>query len=278
MLEEKKQENIKDDFTDKLIAEIREKKIEPKPRWRFLLKNYTLYAAGALSLLIGSLAVAVMIYLARFNDLSIHAQIEKTFLEFLLLNLPYFWLLFLAFFIFIIYYNLRHTSKGYRYSPFLLVAVSVVLSIILGVIFFFAGFGEKIDDVLGRKAPFYGHFINRQVDFWSQPDEGRLAGIIISSDEKGAFILLDRDLKEWKIVFSSKVVYNPNLLINHQPIRLFGYLLGKDEFIADRIFFSGRPGQEFFRELERRPRRNRIDGFMEILPPPSSVPFSMPRY
>ncbi len=278
MLEEKKQENNKDSFTDKLIAEIREKKIEPKPRWRFLLKNYTLYAAGALSLLIGSLAVAVMIYLARFNDLSIHAQIEKTFLEFLLLNLPYFWLLFLAFFIFIIYYNLRHTSKGYRYSPFLLVAVSVVLSIILGVIFFFAGFGEKIDDVLGRKAPFYGHFINRQVDFWSQPDEGRLAGIIISSDEKGAFILLDRDLKEWKIVFSSKVVYNPNLLINHQPIRLFGYLLGKDEFIADRIFFGGRPGQEFFRELERRPRRNRIDGFMEILPPPSSVPFSMPRY
>jgi len=277
MLEEKKQENIKDNFTDKLIAEIREKKIEPKPRWRFLLKNYTFYTVGVLSLLIGSLAMAVMIYLAKFNDLSIHTQIEKTFLEFLLLNLPYFWLLFLAFFIFIIYYNLKHTSKGYRYSPFLLVAVSVILSIILGVIFFFAGFGEKIDDVLGRRAPFYGHVLNRQVDFWSQPDEGRLAGIIVDSNQKGFFILLDRDLKEWKIVFSSKISYNPNLLTNHQPIRLFGYLLEKDEFMVEKIFFGGRPGQEFIRELEGRPRRNRVDSFMEILPPPE-IPFPMPRY
>jgi hypothetical protein len=272
----------KDIFTDKLLGAIKKDNLSPRPRWQFLLKNYIIYITGALALLIGAVAVSVIIYLVKFNDWGFYYHTKKTFLEFFFLTAPYFWILFLGLFIFIVYYNFKHTPKGYRYPSWALVLASIVLSIFLGIAFFALGLGEKIDDTLGRRAPFYSHIFNRQIDFWSQPDQGRLSGIIIGQGEEKTFILIDRELKEWSVSLSATSSLNGfdnNVFIKH-PVRLIGRQTEDGSFMAERIFRASRPGQGFFKELEGRPRMNRMKIIMFENSPPVNplAPFPVPRH
>lgn len=266
-------------FAGRLLDKIKEDKLSPKPRWQFLLKNYIVYIAGSLALLMGAVAVSVTIYLVKFNDWNFYYHTNKSSWEFFFLTAPYFWLLFLGLFIFIVYYNLKHTPKGYRYPAWLLVIASIILSIILGIAFFSIGLGQKIDDTLGRRAPFYSHIFNPQIDFWSQPEEGRLAGIIIGRGEDSSLILLDRELKEWKISLNSVDGVNGGLL-SKQPIRLIGRLSSDNEFVVEKILMPGPPGRGFFQDLEKRPRPRKMriiipeNGFLNE----ASAPIPMPRY
>ena len=238
-------------FENKLLAKIKDCKICPKPRWQFLLKNYIVWLSGILSLLIGSAAISVMIYLFKFNDWNIYEQTEKSFLEFFILTLPYFWLIFMALFVFIISYNFKHTKKGYRYSSFILAGISVILSIVLGSLFFVAGVGEKLDDILGRQMPFYDQVINRHIDFWSRPDEGRLSGIVIEKSDDYSFILIDRGEETWLVDTSFAKPYPREMIEVGQPIRTIGKTAEDNNFSADLIL-PVNAGRGFFRRFEGR--------------------------
>lgn len=259
-------------LTDKILNKIKEEHIFPKPRWHFLLKNYVVWLAGILALLIGAAAVSVMIYLFRFNDWEIYEETHKSLAEFILLTLPYFWIIFLALFVFIVYYNLKHTKSGYRYPLYIVILAPVSLSIFLGAVFFSFGWGEKIDSILGSQAPFYDIVINRHVDFWSQPGEGRLAGLIISEPIDSNFILLDRNQKEWTVVSEEKNFLAPaELVVIGQPVHLLGEVVGDNEFRTVRIM-SARGGQGFLKHLDSCPGNCRSPKNFRPVPPNSSRP------
>ncbi len=236
------------DFENKLLAKIKKDKISPKPRWQFLLQDSAIWLAGVVALIIGAAAISVMIYLFKFNDWEIYDQTKKTFLEFFILTLPYFWFVFLGIFVFVIYYNFKHTKKGYRYSSILLAGASILLSIILGSVFYVSGLGEQLDNILGRQAPFYDRIINRHIDFWSQPEEGRLSGVVIGKDENSEYILVDRGREEWLVNAENSEPYSGAVIIIGQPIRLLGEETGDHAFRADKIL-PVNAGRAFFHDF-----------------------------
>lgn len=254
----------------RILAQIKNNKLAPKPRWRFLLKNYMVWLSGVAALLVGAAAVSVMIYLFKYNDWEVCRQTHKSLAEFFLLTLPYFWLLFLGFFVFVIYYNLKHTKHGYRYPLYALILVSVAASIILGSGFFLMGWGEKIDDILGRRMPFYGQVMNRQMAFWFNPEEGRLTGIVVDlPDERGYFYLVDPVGGNWQIL-SLRDRRRPEFLLEGQPVNLIGQVLSDYQFQAEMV----RPlisGKEFLRKKHSCPNNAcpfSRDRFPQFGPPP----------
>ncbi|MEI6529158.1 MAG: hypothetical protein WCN88_01975 [Candidatus Falkowbacteria bacterium] len=248
-------------FENKLLAKIKEGKMCPKPRWQFLLKDSVVWFAGLISLLIGAAAISVMIYLFKYNDWDIYDQTKKTFVEFFILTLPYYWFIFLGIFVFIISYNFKHTKTGYRYSGILLIGASILLSVILGAIFFAAGLGEKLDDILGRRAPFYDQVINRHIDFWSQPAEGRLSGLVIDKVDGTSLILIDRGKEQWLVSTENVELYSGDFIIVGQPIRVLGEIISEQKFRADKIL-PMKAGRDFY---------HRFDG-----PPPMRQKFMSP--
>jgi len=257
-------------FENKLLAKIKDQKINPKPLWQFLLKDYIIWLAGLVSLLIGAAAISVMIYLFKFNDWEIYDQTKKSFLEFFVLTLPYFWFIFLGLFVFIISYNFQHTKKGYRYSTVLLAGASILSSIILGSIFYVAGLGERLDGILGSQAPFYDRVINRHIDFWSQPEEGRLSGLVVGLVEEGKFILIDRGQEEWLVSTENSQPYSNAIIVVGQPIRLLGEVIGDYAFRADKIL-PVNAGRDFFHRFNGQPPHMR-PGDMPPGPRPSLNP------
>lgn len=245
---ESKQETNQDQFKEKLIAKIKNEKLSPKPRWKFLLKNYVVWTSGILALIIGALAVSVMIYLLKYNNFDIYYQTKRSFWEFIILTLPYFWLIFLGIFVFVVYYNFKHTENGYRYPSFLLIGVSVTASILLGTIFFTFGIGGKLDDILGRRAPFYDRVFNRHIDFWSQPAEGRLSGMIVLQNGPTKFLLVNRDREGWIIETVNAKSRSGEKIVVGQPINLLGEKIGDNIFMVDEIL-PVKAGRGFLRRF-----------------------------
>lgn len=237
------------------MDKIKADKIAPTPRWHFLFKNYAVWGSGALALIIGGLACSVIAYLIRHNDWNIYGRLTGSFWEFVILTLPYFWLLFLAAFIGIIYYNIRHTKKGYRYPLPLLVAGTIAASVLLGGLFFRVGLGQAIDDVLGRRAPFYENVINRQFQFWVHPESGRLIGRILEILPDNQAILADPSGQEWRVIFNGAPL-PPNMILRpDQPIRVFGEIIGENEFRIREILPLPRPGRRYWDRDFERPHR-----------------------
>lgn len=235
---------ISEKFDRDFLEKIKESKIFPKPKWHFLLKDYLVWIAGVLSLLLGAVAFSVILYLARENDWDAYEQAGETFASFVVLTIPYFWILFLILFVFLVYYNVKHTKKGYRYSLAVILSANVVASMVLGGIFSVLGVGRTIDNILGEKAPFYGQIINQRMGYWSDPEEGRLAGIVVSIEEKDKFILLDLDKNNWWVVNRDERV---GRIIVGEPIRMIGRKTSENIFEADQFFPVGGPGSGIFK-------------------------------
>ncbi|HBA36510.1 TPA: hypothetical protein DCZ15_01395 [Candidatus Falkowbacteria bacterium] len=247
ILPENQSDKGSDNFDQKLIQKIEQGKIAPRPRWHFLLKNYLMWSAGVVALAVGAAAVAVMIFLSRHGNRELRLATHKTFGEFFLLTLPYFWIIFLGLFLFIVYYNLKHTRQGYRY-PFLLVAAgSILVSLFLGLLLHRVGLGRMIDDVLGRRAPFYTQVFNRHLDFWFAPDEGRLTGVVIDAGDDDGFYLLDPAGDDWRVLSGAAEINDRFFeLAVGLPVSAVGRVSGKNEFSADIVRPAGPSGQGFF--------------------------------
>jgi hypothetical protein len=234
-------------FDEELLDKIKTKHLLPTPRWHFLLKNYVVWGIGLLSLIIGGLAFSVIIYMFSYNDWNIYDKLSNSFTEFVILTLPYFWIVFLIFFIVIVNYNIKYTKQGYRYHASVVLAVSVILSMGLGVLFFGLGMGQEIDDILGERMPFYERIINRRIGDWNHPEAGRLTGIIASTSADKKFILYGFDKHEWEVNYTNAKLAPFAEIKVGLPVRLIGLQTKLYFFEAEQILPVG-PGRRF---LER---------------------------
>jgi hypothetical protein len=252
---------------NKILAKIKNDNLAPRPYWHFWLKEFLLWFFGALALFVGAAAVSVMIYLTYNSDGLFYHRASGGIGAWLLLSLPYFWLIFLALFIWLLYFNLKHIKGGYRYPVFLIVTASIIASVIFGLILYALGFGEKIDGEMGRKAPMYDRVFNPNIDLWSRPEDGRLAGLVISVVDEEHFVLADRQRGKWNISHEeseenedeenrTNQEEDERLIIVGQPVHVVGRVGGPQEFIAEKILIM-KPGREFFKRLND-----------DLLPPP----------
>lgn len=253
-----------DNFEQRLVDKIKSDKLVPKPRWRFLLKDYAVWLSGALALFMGAAAVAVMIYLLQYNDWDLIAQTRQGFWEYVLLTLPYFWLAFLALFVFILNYNLRHAGRVYRYPWLVIVGISVLASLILGGLLYGLGWGSKIDDILGAKMPIYSQIINRHVIYWNQPTEGRLSGVVTEILDNGEMIIISPDGLKWQVIATSGPL-SAHVFRVGDPMRVIGQQVGEDRFQI-QIMKPVHPGRAFMKSRPAGPGMHRQG--QPLLPPP----------
>jgi len=209
----------------KIIEKIKEAHIKPKPRWEFLLKNYVVWAIFAIAIFIGSLATGVMIFMIKHAEWENH-PLEEGFFQQVLINLPFFWLIILIIFIVIAFYNLKHTKKGYKYNPLFIVLASIIISIIIGSIFYATGGGEKLEDTFFRRFPFYQNMMRPQGRLLINPEAGRIAGVVVEVNQEYITI---KDFRGglWKIVTTT------DQFIVGQRVRVFGKMMQPKQFEAD---------------------------------------------
>jgi hypothetical protein len=231
-------------ISNKTWETIREKDIQPSPRWRFLLKDWVLFFFGALSILAGSIAVSVSLLLFQHFDWDVAAFSRRGPVIEIFSAIPHVWLGILVLFVGVAYYQMRHTHSGYRYRGYVFVLVSVGASLALGMVFFSLGFGHRVDALLSGNIPQYNRLIQRPVDRWVHPERGLLAGTIVHITKDSA-VIEDFSGRRWSVRLPKE---HMNTAVIGSRIKLFGESKER-EFMVNRIssWIDRDPPRMFFR-------------------------------
>ena len=88
--------NMTGDLSKNVLKKIKEDKIEPKPKWIFSLRDLAFWAIFAISLVLGSISTSLIIFILRSNDWDLYKRLGHGLFKFVLITLPYFWLIFLS--------------------------------------------------------------------------------------------------------------------------------------------------------------------------------------
>ena len=215
------------DISQEILEKIKE--VKPRPRWHFLLKDYLIWFLASFSLIISSLALAVVLYMLIDNDWDIYTSISNSLLEFVFLTLPYFWLVFLGSFILIAYYNFRHTKNGYKYPLSKIFLSSLLINILLGTFLYNIGVGQTIDNMVARRATFYKEFINKRKHIWSRTDEGFLGGMVLAIEDE-YIVIKDMDGNVWTIKHFDTTTPDFVRLEPGQAVRIIGQKIDSQNF------------------------------------------------
>ena len=228
-------------ISNEVLKKIKDNNIKPKPRWYFITKNYFIWSIFGISIILGSFAFSMIIFIINQLDWAIYHYIGESFLKTVFISLPYLWLIFLILFTGVAYYNFIHTKRGYRFKFISILLISLVISITLGTGLYFNGFSERLENVFSEKIPYYNRLVYSCEEQWMRPERGLLAGTITETGlPENSFILKDLNNNQWKIE-ASKAIWKGKLTpATGLKIKLIGKVINNNNFKAMEI----RPWQQ----------------------------------
>ena len=140
--------------SQKLLDKITTEQIKSSPRWHFVLQNYIFWSVFLMFAILGSVAFSIILYAATESDFDLFS-FSGSKVEFLFSALPILWILFLGIFSIISIFGIRHTKTGYRYPLLKILSFNILISIFLGVLFFYTGGAKKIELIFAENITAY---------------------------------------------------------------------------------------------------------------------------
>ncbi len=217
-----------------ILDKIKKECIKPTPKWVFLLKNSVIWGIFAVSILLGSIAVSIIMFEVKDVDWAIYHQSNHGLAEFIVLAIPYFWVLLMGAFLYLAYHYFFHTKTGYRYSVFGIFGLSLLASGLIGSAFYATGFSERMEELF-VKIPHYEALHYGKRFLWHRPDHGFLAGTILQVDDGTVLILQDLSSHPWWVDILKAKIRQDMMLQEGLRVKMIGEMMDEGHFKADMI-------------------------------------------
>jgi hypothetical protein len=228
-------------FSQDIIGQIKKQHLAPVPRWHFLLKNYSLWTAFCIAVILGSLSFSVIMERLIHGDWEVIGFLGLNPMAFLFLLLPYFWLLFLALFFLLAYFEWKHTRNSYRLKTYYIVVGSIGVSAVLGSSFYCLGMGKQIDSVMASSIPYYHTSLHANRDqIWLKPEKGLLTGEVEKVDEAGVITVKDGNGEKWQVFENEQTITQfQNIKMNEKNITPEKKAIIEKKKIGDEVAIIG---------------------------------------
>ncbi len=250
-------------ISENILKTIEAQHVKPEPKWKFLAKDGFVWVAFVALLLVVALAFAVILDFVANYDWDIYTYLHKTFLQYVLLSLPYVWIALLALFFAVAYYDFIHIRGWYRHRVYLVVLASIFLSFGCGLIFFFAGFGKTIDRALTKNVPFYEKVKINKEQLWNHPDQGLLEGEIVEVKNENEFVLEDPSGKQWEVQDAS-IQMNKDVINQGENVEIIGGEKDSNDFVAKSIREADNEREDEFIKKKEATRAKKNNKAQEI--------------
>ena len=248
------------DLSKNILQKIREDKISPFSKRRFLFRRSIIWTVFFLSILLGSVSSAVALFQLRYAEWDLYQHISHSLVEFILLVIPFFWLIFLLGFTVFAYYYFRRTEQGYRYGTIRIILSSIALSIIGGGFLYTTGLPERLETVFQDNVPFYRQWQERKQRVWMSPGQGLLAGKITGIISAQKIQIEDLQGNSWVIDIGNTIWRGRLRPAENLKIKILGQMKEKGQFAANEIRpWQGRksPGRMHHSRFMGRKKKNR---------------------
>mgnify|MGYP006966067587 FL=1 len=225
-----------DELIKNTIEKIKQQRIVPEARWKFLARKYGTWALFAMIIFAGAASFATAYHLLSSLDWDLYHFMHVSAFYYALSIIPYVWLVFILLALVVAFIDVRKTQTGYRFS-----ALKISVLIIGGIILFGLGMsvfgvGESINDIAARKVTYYGrHMITNKNSQWSQPKKGLIAGRIISVS-KEIIKIDDLDGEKWDVVINEETLIRSAVALEkNEMIKIIGSIEEENIFKAQEI-------------------------------------------
>lgn len=222
-------------LSSKILRQIKEEKVTPRPRWYFMLMHTLLGTAILTSIIIGSIAVAIVIRHFIVTDWELARQFAGGHVRSFFLIVPYIWIIFIGLTIFLADLLFRHTKKGYRIKAWKIVAASVVLSVIGGGLFYITNADKPIEEGLRMNLRHYEQWENKRNQIFAAPEKGVLAGEIIRINSEEEWMIVDFKDRKWFVDISDAMIKGELSFEVGMRVGMIGEITDKAHFKAGRI-------------------------------------------
>ncbi len=232
------------DISKEILQKIKKDEVRPYPKQYFLLRRSVIWTTFGLSILLGSVASAIALFQLRYAEWDLYKHLTHSPVEFVLLVIPFFWLIFLLGFTGVAYYYFRRTEQGYGYATVWIILLSIILSISCGGLLYSTGLPDKLERVFQQNLPFYRDIQERKQKVWMSPMHGLLAGRIskIISDQK--IEIEDLHGNNWVIDIADTIWRGQLRPAEDLKIKILGEMKGQNRFVANEIRpWKGRRGR-----------------------------------
>lgn len=242
-----------------VMAKIEKEKIVPRPRWQFVLSHSLLWVLLFLSILLGSMVTGMFIHEIALTSWGFVPHLGGYEIWRILL-LPVIWLITVVLTVIFTYKTFEHTKKGYKYQPLIIIAASIVISIILGASIFQLQITERFDRMAQENIGPYADWQGHLVEIWELPEEGLLVGEITSIESPEFIKIKTPNGKEWTVDISGVEVPWSVDLTEGEKIMVFGEAEEEGEFKAEivspmhRMMREHMPMSSFLQKFERKAR------------------------
>ena len=160
----------------KVLQEIERRGLAPRPAAYFLARRSVFWLLAAISISFGAVSFAILFQAATGIFSDGWEVLDNVPFEEMLQGIPFLWLPALALFTASAWFGLRHTRRGYRWTPVQALALALVISAVLGGLLHGFDAGSRIHSFLTSHSTTYRQLTHIPFDEWSRPAEGRLGG------------------------------------------------------------------------------------------------------
>jgi hypothetical protein len=214
----------------KLFDKIECDGVYPRSKLFFRCHECIVWSLWLLSIAVGAVAVSVSLFVMSHHQYALYEATHDNLFTFLVEALPYIWIVVFGLMVWVAIYNLRHTSKGYRYPLWIILMSSIILSFAGGSALQFFGIGYTVDDILGSKMTVYLSQEKLEARMWQDPEAGRLLGkqIYTTLAPTTTIIFKDTNGNNWQINVSELKERDVNLLSSGEKVRVLGKYMNGD--------------------------------------------------
>lgn len=217
-----------------LLERIRQEEVSPMPGWIFKGKDYVLWTVFIAATMLGAMAFSVILLSIQNADFNITSHLTHSKWEMFLGLLPFIWLVFVVLFLVLAMISIKNSNRGYKFSVEKNVLLSLLISMAIGTFFFMAGGSEQLEKAFDIRVSSYQSIEERKIQVWQNPEDGYLAGKIVSTSEN-SLTIQDFENNEWTIEFVDVFVPPVVLLEPNELIKIIGVKTGNQSFSADEI-------------------------------------------
>lgn len=218
-----RQEKADQELATLVLGKIQEEKIRPTQKKYFTLREMSLWTPGILVTIIGAFAWAGIIFNTTHSSFKYREFIRPGSVPFIIRELPTIWVIAFLFFALLVIKAFRQTKHGYKYNASTVLYMSIVVSFVLGLII--------VQSDVYYKNPLLRFPTERiQKGIWSNPNEGRLTGVITRSPD-GTVFLTDTRGKMW-VLNTQEIPIMEDMFTDSTFVRMVGRVEGDRTFIV----------------------------------------------
>ena len=235
-------------ISQSIIDKIKKSGLKPKPKWQFVLWHVLLWVVFVLSIILGSLAFAMILGVLFSTQWGLIGQIGGGPIRGLFLVLPYIWLAALALILFVANILFKRTKHGYRIKPVYVVIASILISLCIGVGLYAGKAHDVVERSVRENIKPYAAMQERREKMLVAPEKGIIAGKIVEIKSDTIFILNAVTDDLWSINIRKDARTIP--LKVGLPVVVVGEQTGENEFLAKGI----RPWERMGQKLRKPPQ------------------------